>query len=138
MMNINGLFSTFFYQNKYCKEIPYLILVKAISMFERDARWYLFHCIKVNFSFINVVLGMSIGFSLGSWEKWTLSSSQVRFSQVIYWTHKKFIDVLALSPLIDHSCALKIPGFTLRIILEMRGSTRGFSPEFITWKKMWC
>jgi hypothetical protein len=42
---------------------------------------------------------------------------------------------MASSPVVDQPCALKILGFTLGTILEMRGSTRGFSLGFVTWKK---
>jgi hypothetical protein len=43
---------------------------------------------------------------------------------------------MASSPIVDRPCALKILGFTLGTILEMRGSTWGFSPGFVTWKKI--
>jgi hypothetical protein len=42
---------------------------------------------------------------------------------------------MALSLVVDRPCALNIPRFTLGIILEMRGSTQGFFPSFVTWKK---
>jgi len=42
---------------------------------------------------------------------------------------------MVLTPVVDRPCALKILGFTLGTILEMRGSTQGFSPGDVTWKK---
>jgi hypothetical protein len=41
---------------------------------------------------------------------------------------------MALSPVVDMDL-LKNLGFILDTILEMRGSTRGFSLNIVTWKK---
>jgi hypothetical protein len=41
---------------------------------------------------------------------------------------------MASSLVVDQPCALKILGFTLGTIFEMRGSTRGFSLGFVTRK----
>jgi hypothetical protein len=42
---------------------------------------------------------------------------------------------MALRLFVDRPCALKILGFTLGTILEMRESTRGFSVGFATWNE---
>jgi hypothetical protein len=42
---------------------------------------------------------------------------------------------MASSLVVDWPCALKILKFTLGTIIKMRGSTQGFSPSFVTWKK---
>jgi hypothetical protein len=62
--------------------------------------------------------------------------TQFQFLQVTSWAHNKYIVVTASSPVIDQHCALKFLRFTLSAILKMRGSTQGFSPGFVTWKKI--
>jgi hypothetical protein len=42
---------------------------------------------------------------------------------------------MALSLVVDQPCTLNILRFALSEILEMRGSTWGFSMGFVTWKK---
>jgi len=60
---------------------------------------------------------------------------QVKFPQMTCCALNQYIIVMTSSLIVDWSCALRILGFTLGIIIEMRGSTCGFSPGFVTWKK---
>jgi hypothetical protein len=48
---------------------------------------------------------------------------------------KEYIIVMASSLVVNQTYAMKSLWFSLRAILEMRGSTWGFSLGFITWKK---
>jgi hypothetical protein len=56
----------------------------------------------------------------------------VQFLQVTCLAHNEYIVVMASSPIFDRHWVLKILGFTLGTILEMRGSTQGFSTGFVT------
>jgi hypothetical protein len=54
--------------------------------------------------------------------------TQVQFLQVICCALNEYIIVMASSHVVDWPCVVKIIGFTLDTILEMRGNTWGFSP----------
>jgi hypothetical protein len=46
-----------------------------------------------------------------------------------------YIVIMASRFFVDWTWALEILWFTIGTILEMRGSTWGFYPRFVTWKK---
>jgi hypothetical protein len=50
--------------------------------------------------------------------------TQVQFPQVTCSALNEYIIVMTLSLIVDWPCAMKILGFNLSTILEMRGSTR--------------